>query len=147
MAIVCREARLTDLDDINILFQSLVRDSDALSNRQEIIYRRLLKEDLVDLIVVEQDEYVVGCCHVAVVPTLAHNGRSYAMINHLVIDPLNRRQGLARKLIQSVIERARKKGCYQVYLAADPAKNWHAKFLAPLGLKPLMGMFGLEERK
>jgi N-acetylglutamate synthase-like GNAT family acetyltransferase len=141
MATVCRSAKITDLEDINVLFQSATREGHAFSNRQEIVFKRILDETLIDLIVVEKDEYVVGCCHCAIIPTLAHGGRSFAVMNHFLIDPLNRKQGLARQLLQHTVDLARKKGCYQILVSVDSVKPWHNQFLTQFGFKQHGGMF------
>ncbi|WP_196157405.1 GNAT family N-acetyltransferase [Reinekea sp. G2M2-21] len=133
MAIVCRTAKAEDLDDINVLFQSVQRGAVAFSRRQEIVFQRLLDEALVDLLVVEQDEFVVACCHCAIIPTLGFDGRPYAMLNHLIVDPLNRRQGLATRLLSYASEYAKKSGCYQIYLAADATQDWQQAFVRKSG--------------
>jgi N-acetylglutamate synthase-like GNAT family acetyltransferase len=144
MTVVCRAAQLKDLDDINVLFQSATRDALAFSNRQEIVFKRLVKEDLLDVLIVEKDEYVVGCCHFAVIPTLSHGGRPYAVLNHFLIDPLNRKQGLAKLLLKYAIATARQKGCYQVYLSIDEPKAWQQALLARFGFQK-NGFFTLSQ--
>lgn len=143
MANGCRSAVYEDLDDINLLFQSATREGTAFNNRQEIIYKRILAEDIVNLWVIEKDQYVVACCHCAIVPTLAHGGRSYAVLNHFVVDPLNRKQGHAKALLEYSIAQAKSKGCYQVYLLNDQPSAWHTKFLSRFGFKYKDGLFAL----
>lgn len=138
---VCRLAKMNDLDDINVLFQSAIRGSSAFSRRQEMVYRRILKEDLINLLVIEKDEYVVGTCHCAIVPTLAHDGRSYGLLNHFIVDPLNRRQGLASELLQFALDFCKRSGCYQVYVAVDNVQTWQTDLLTRYGFKHHAGMF------
>lgn len=133
MATHCRPAQAEDIDDLDVLMQSVMRAGMPFSKRQEIIFRRLLQEETVDLLVVEKDEYIVACCHCAVIPTLFHSGRPYAVLNHFVVDPLNRRQGKARLLLTYALGYVQKKGCYKVYLPVDKPKDWYAGFLASLG--------------
>lgn len=133
MATVCRPAKAADIDDLNLLFQSATRDGRPFSKRQEIIFNRLLQEEILDLLVVEKDEYVVGCCHCAVIPTLFHSGRPYAVINHLIVDPLNRRQGIARHLLTYALDMLQKKGCYQIYMPIEKPKPWHREVLQSMG--------------
>lgn len=143
MSIICRAAELRDLDDINVLFQSASRDGKAFTNRQEIVYQRMIKEELLDLLLVEKDEYVVGCCHCVVIPTLAHNGRPFAVLNHFLIDPLNRKQGLAKQLLTYAIAHVRQKGCYQIYIVIEEPKPWHSRLLTAYGFHQNGGMFSL----
>ncbi len=141
VANVCRLAQLKDLDDINILFHSAIRGSNAFSRRQEIVYRRILQEEFVNLFVIEKDEYVVGSCHCAIIPTLAFDGRPYAMLNHFLIDPLNRRQGLATELLQFAIDFCKRNGCYQICVAVDQVYDWQINLMAKFGFKVHAGMY------
>ena len=141
MSIECRTAVYEDLDDINLLFQGASKDGAAFSSRQEIIYQRILKEDMIDLLVVEKDQYVVACCHCAIVPTLANSGRSYAVVNHFLVDPLNRKQGHAKRLLEFAISYAKRKGCYQLYLVNDQPELWHQQFLSRYRFSQQGGLF------
>lgn len=135
MATLCRPAKATDIDDLSDLFQSSTRNGMPFSKRQELIFNRLLNEDILDLFVVEKDEYVVACCHCAVIPTLVEGGRPFAVLSHLVVDPLNRRQGLARLLLEYALDSVRKKGSYIVYVPVDAPKAWMGGFLKRLGAR------------
>ncbi|EAR08717.1 GNAT family N-acetyltransferase [Reinekea blandensis] len=135
MATHCRPAQTTDIDDLNDLFQSATRKGMPFSKRQDVIFQRFLEEDLLDLLVVEKDEYVVACCHCAVIPTLAHGGRPFAVLSHLLVDPLNRRQGLARLLFEFALDYVRKKGSYVVYAPVEHPKPWIDRMLKALGAR------------
>lgn len=141
MAIVCRTARSSDLDDINVLFQSAERGALPFTKRQEIVFKRLLEEQTVDLLVVEKDEYIVGCCHCAIIPTLAQGGRSYAVLSHFMVDPLNRKQGIANQLLEFSVAEAKKRGCYQVMVAIDSVQPWQHRYFQRKGFQQFAGMF------
>lgn len=143
MATLCRSATTSDLDDINLLFQSAERGALPFTKRQEIVFRRLITEETLDLFVVEKDQYVVGCCHCALVPTLAQGGRPFAVLSHFLIDPLNRRQGLATKLLNHALETTQKSGCFQVIAHIDRPQAFQAKFLQQFGFKQAQGAFVL----
>jgi ribosomal protein S18 acetylase RimI-like enzyme len=143
MATLCRSATPSDLDDINLLFQSAERGGMPFTKRQEIVFRRLITEETLDLFVVEKDQYVVGCCHCAIVPTLAQGGRPFAVLSHFLIDPLNRRQGLATRLLSHALEATQKNGCFQVIAHIEKPLVFQTQLLLKFGFKQIPGAFVL----
>ncbi|WP_165901908.1 GNAT family N-acetyltransferase [Reinekea marinisedimentorum] len=133
MPILCRTATEQDLDDINALYQSDWHAISKFSKRQELIFKRLVSERLTELLVVEKDKFVVACCHYMTMPTLAHGGRSMAMLGHFAVDPINRQQGHAKRLLSFAIDFARKQGCYQVLIQVDKLQHWQKQLLQSYG--------------
>jgi N-acetylglutamate synthase-like GNAT family acetyltransferase len=144
MSIFCRTATEKDLDDINALYQSDWHSIEKFSKRQEVIFKRLVTESLTELLVVEQDKFVVACCHYMTMPTLAHEGRGIAMLSHFAVDPINRRQGHAKRLMAFAIDFSRKQCCYQVLIQVDQLQEWHKSFLVRYGFHANTGSLILE---
>lgn len=144
MPILCRTATEHDLEDINALYQSDWHTVSKFSRRQEVVFKRLISERKTELLVVEKDKFVVACCHYMSMPTLAHGGRSIAMLAHFAVDPINRRQGHAKRLLGFAIDFARKQGCYQVMIQADEMQHWQKKLLQDCGFNENTGSMVLQ---
>ena len=69
-----------------------------------------------DVLVALKNGEVVGTCSVYVCPTLLRGARPFAVIEHIVIDPKNRRNGIGRQLIEAAIKHADSAGCYKTML-------------------------------
>lgn len=141
MPIICRKSQKEDLDDINLLYQCAFKESVPFTNRQEIVFRRILKEELLQLLVIEKNQYIVGYSLLALIPSLSYGGRSFAVIEHLVIDPLYRKQGLATMLLNHACSLARKAGCYKIISTSESVKPWVKNIMAKQGFKEDSGVF------
>lgn len=144
MSILCRTATEHDLEDISALYQSDWHTVSRFTKRQEVVFRRLITEQQTELLVVEKDQYVVACCHYMTMPTLAHGGRSIAMLAHFAVDPINRRQGHAKRLLGFAVEFARKQGCYQLMIQVDGLQNWQKALLQSCGFNENTGSMVLQ---
>lgn len=133
MSIICRKATLEDIHDVSELFQEDWCTIPEFSKRQEHIYQRILQEDMTELLVIEKDQYVVGVCHYASIPMLAGGGRYSAVLSHFVVDPIKRRQGLAKQLMEYALQYSKKQGCFQILVMLDELTPWQVETLKSYG--------------
>ena len=83
------------------------------------------------------DNQAVGTADLVVVPNLTHGGRSWAVVENVVIDETWRRHGIGRALFDEIDVITRAAGCYMVQLLSlDHRRDAHA-FYASLGYAPV----------
>jgi GNAT superfamily N-acetyltransferase len=88
------------------------------------------------LLVAEREGRPVGTLDLLVVPNLAHGARPWAMIENVLVDPSQRRSGIATSLTGNALERAGKAGCYKVQLLSDRRRREAHALYRGLGLEP-----------
>lgn len=120
-----RDARRDDLDALAALYLQLNPD-DAGAPRAALpaILERILAADGLDILVGELDGRVVATCYLNVIPNLTRGGRSYAVVENVVVDAALRGQGHGQALVRHALARAWAAGCYKALLqtgSRDPA--------------------------
>lgn len=74
-------------------------------------------------------ESIAGTADMIVVPNLSRHGRSWAVVENVVVDPRYRRRGIARALMGELIAQAQRDGCYKLELvSAARRKEAHALY-------------------
>jgi N-acetylglutamate synthase-like GNAT family acetyltransferase len=66
------------------------------------------------VLIVEDDDRIVGTLTLHVVPNLSHRGTPYAVIENVVVDDAVRSRGHGKRLIEHAVGLARGAGCYKV---------------------------------
>jgi N-acetylglutamate synthase-like GNAT family acetyltransferase len=113
-----RKAQPDDLDRIIRLYQQL-NPNDPPSPGTDVIsatWREILSTPQVHFYVVEEDGKLLCTCVLTIVPNLSRGCAPYGLIENVVTDQQFRRQGVATKLLKSVLNHAWAKGCYKVML-------------------------------
>ena len=87
------------------------------------------------LLVAEKDGYVVGTLFVMAVPSFAHDGRPWGIIEHLDVDEKYHRQGFGHKLMETAIQICREANCYKVQLSSSKFRNEAHEFYRALGFE------------
>jgi len=72
-----------------------------------------------DLVVGIDEGSVVAACVLVMVPGFAYNGQPWAMVEHVVVHPDLRGQGVGRELMEWVEKLAEKRGAYKVQCIAN----------------------------
>ena len=81
------------------------------------------QEETMFLLVVEEDGKVVSSVQMAIVETLTHNVRPFAVIENVVTHADYRNRGFASALLERASEIARKRRCYKVFLETGSNKE------------------------
>ena len=68
------------------------------------------------LLVAVEDGKVVSSVQMAIIESLTHNVRSFAVIENVVTHAEYRNRGYASALLERASEIARERGCYKVFL-------------------------------
>ena len=124
-ALALRAARRDDLDALVALYVQLNPDN-AGTPRDALpaIFERILATDGLEILVGELAGRIVATCYLNVIPNLTRGGRSYAVIENVVVDAALRGLGHGRTLMRHALGRAWAGGCYKVLLqtgSRDPA--------------------------
>jgi GNAT superfamily N-acetyltransferase len=88
------------------------------------------------LLVADDDGRVIGTADMIIVPNLTHDGRPWAMIENIIVQPERRRSGVARSLLDEVFARARAANCYKVQLMSNQKREEAHSFYGALGFAP-----------
>lgn len=95
------------------------------------------------LLVAEVEQRLVGTLDLLVVPSLAHSGRPWAIIENVVVEPTWRRRGIASRMLREAVDRAAAAGCYKVQLLSDRKREGAHRLYGALGFEPLAHGFRL----
>jgi GNAT superfamily N-acetyltransferase len=78
------------------------------------------------------------------VANLSHRGRSYAIVEDVVVDPDLRSQGYGELLVHHAVELARQAGCYRVGLTSNLRRVDAHRFYHRLGFQASHQGFRIE---
>ncbi len=141
MAIV-RPATEADIPRILELYRELAISALPVEQGREPFpddYRRIFTEIKnmpgCELMVAEHEGMAVGTVVLLIVPNLSHTGLPWALAENLVVDSRYRGQGLGKLLMNDIITRAKKAGCYRIGLSSDVRRHEAHKFYRALGFE------------
>src|SRR5437660_5503678 len=119
-----RIANGRDLSGLLALYREL-RPNDPILTQPEAerIFSLMLDDPNVSVIVAAVDTAIASTCMLAVVPNLAHGGRPFGVIEHVVTTRTHRRKGLARGVIEFALNLAWSRQCYKVMLLSGFERN------------------------
>ena len=138
---VIRTATKNDLARILELYQQLaippVDDTDKQdpvldSHRQA--FADIMALPGCEVIVAEEDGQVIGTSMLTIVPNLTHNGKSWIIVENVVVDNKCRRTGAGKLLMEYIKTKALETGCYKIQLMSDKRRVEEAhKFYKAIG--------------
>jgi GNAT superfamily N-acetyltransferase len=75
------------------------------------------------VLVAARDDRLVGTLDLIVVDNVTHAGAPWAAIENVVVDPGERRKGIARAMLDAAVVLARGAGCYKIQLLSDSQRS------------------------
>ena len=123
----------------------LLADDELGSTREE--YTDPLPESYVDafnridddpgeeVILAMDNNSVIGCLQLSIIPYLTYMGSSRAQIEGVRVDSNYRGQGIGKQLVEYAIERARQPGVIMVQLTSTSTRRESIRFYEKLGFK------------
>ena len=124
---IVRKARSTDTDYLKILYFEYLTQYPPKEEQDMNIWQNLLdkfeKDDNMYLLVIEEDGKVVSSIQMAIIETLTHNVRPFAVIENVVTHIDYRNKGYASALLERASEIAREHRCYKVSLETGSNKE------------------------
>ena len=134
MKVTIRPSEFSDLNAVLGLYPHLFSMDDTPPPLIELeeTWRKFIKNPAMTCLLAESDGKPLGTCSLIIVPNLTRGGRSYALIENVVVHTEYQKKGIGRQLIESAIELAKKSNCYKIMLLSGHDNKNHA-FYEKLG--------------
>lgn len=124
---IIRKAKGSDAEDIKILYFDYLtayppkeeQDMDTWSSFLD----KFEKDENMHILVVEEDGRVISSVQMAIVESLTHNVRPFAVIENVVTHIDYRNKGYASALLEKASEIAKEHRCYKVFLETGSNKE------------------------
>ena len=117
---IIRKANSTDVHDLKVLYFEYLTRFPPEEEQDMILWEDMLnkfeKDEHIHLLVVEEDEKVVSSVQMAIIESLTHNVRPFAVIENVVTHIDYRNRGFASALLEKASEIAKEHRCYKVFL-------------------------------
>ena len=84
---------------------------------------------------VEVDGDIVATCTINICANLSWSGRSYAMIENVIVEKTYRHQGIGKALLQAAKQYAQDKNCYKVALLTGTTEQAAVAFYQSVGFE------------
>ena len=124
---VIREAVASDAEDLKVLYFENLTKYPPKEEQDMDVWRRIIsefeKDDLNYFFVVEEDGKAVSSVQLAIIRSLTHNVRPFAIIENVVTLEGFRQRGYASALLQKATEIAKNHNCYKVSLEMGSNKE------------------------
>jgi GNAT superfamily N-acetyltransferase len=111
--------RLAQIEDYNQLLGLLrqLNPADPETTAVEYkVFEEIIESKNLNLIVAENDGYLLGSCYVNLIPNMTRGGRPYAVIENVITDSAHRSRGIGKALMRWALDLAWKENCYKVML-------------------------------
>ena len=124
---IIRKAKNTDADDLKVLYFNFLTHFPPKEEQDMNLWKNLLnkfeKDEHMYLLVAEEDEKVVSSVQMAIIESLTHNIRPFAVIENVVTHIEYRNKGFASALLEKASEIAKEHRCYKVFLETGSNKE------------------------
>jgi GNAT superfamily N-acetyltransferase len=91
------------------------------------VFKEIINSKYLNLIVAEDEGFLLGSCYINVIPNITRGGRPYAVIENVVTDATHRNQGIGKSLLDHAVKLAWEQNCYKVMLMSGrKEKSVHA---------------------
>jgi GNAT superfamily N-acetyltransferase len=81
------------------------------------------------------DDVVVGTYELLVMDNLAKRGRKSGIVEDVAVDPLQRRRGVGRAMMEHAREQCRQAQCYKLLLSSNTRREEAHRFYEALGFR------------
>lgn len=124
---IIRKAKSTDAYDLKILYFDYLTHFPPKEEQDMMMWQNLLdkfeKDENMYLLVLEEEGKVVSSVQMAIIESLTHNVRPFAIIENVVTHIDYRNKGYASALLERASEIAREHRCYKVSLETGSNKE------------------------
>ena len=134
-----RQAEEKDVLDIKDLYFNFLtkyppKEEQVIEAWKQLI-NEINKNERLYLLVVEEDNRVVSTVQLAIIPSLTHNMRSFAVVENVVTHEDYRKKGFASMLLQEAIKIAQNKNCYKIFLETGSNRETTLNFYKENGFE------------
>lgn len=124
---IIRKAKSMDASHLKELYFEHLTQYPPQEEQDMIVWQNLIakfeKDENMYLLVLEEEGRVVSSVQMAIVESLTHNVRPFAVIENVVTHAEYRNNGYASALLKRATEIARERGCYKVFLETGSNKE------------------------
>ena len=104
-------------------------------SKWEYLREKFAQDDNMYLLVLEENGIVVSSVQMAIIESLTHNVRPFAVIENVVTHFAYRNRGYASALLEEAAEIAKQKGCYKISLETGSNKESTLNFYRKNGFE------------
>ena len=134
-----RKAKRTAANDLKTLYFEYLTHFPPKEEQDMDLWERLLdkleKDENMHLLVIEESGKVVSSVQMAIIESLTHNVRPFAVIENVVTHADYRNKGYASALLEKASEIAREHRCYKVFLETGSNKESTLNFYRKNGFE------------
>lgn len=124
---IIRKAKGTDAEDLKVLYFNYLTHFPPKEEQDMALWEKLLdkfeQDDRMHLLVAEKDGKIVSSVQMAMIESLTHNVRPFAVIENVVTHADYRNRGYASALLERASEIAREHRCYKISLETGSNKE------------------------
>lgn len=136
---IIREAKGADAEDLKVLYFDYLTAYPPTEEQDMNVWADLLdkfeKDENMYLLVAEEDGKVVSSVQMAIIESLTHNVRPFAVIENVVTHIDYRNKGYASALLEKASEIAKERRCYKVFLETGSNKESTLNFYRKNGFE------------
>ena len=145
--VIVRRASPSDLDALLSLYRTLAGEKRSALPADPPnalgILREVLSQPSRHLLVAEVDGELAGTADMLIVSNLTHHGMPWAIVENVIVAEQHRRRGVARRLLESLIETARAAGCCKLELISGKHRTGAHAFYRSVGMEAVAEGFKL----
>ena len=134
-----RKAKCTDANDLKVLYFEYLTQFPPKEEQNMNLWEHLLdkfeKDENMYLLVLEENGKVVSSVQMAIIESLTHNVRPFAVIENAVTHADYRNRGYASALLEKASEIAEERRCYKVFLETGSNKESTLNFYRKNGFE------------
>ena len=124
---IIRKAKSTDALDLKVLYFEYLTKFPPKEKQDMFLWETLLdkfeRDENMYLLVVEEEGKVVSSVQMAIIESLTHNIRPFAVVENVVTHINYRNKGYASALLEQASEIAKEHRCYKIFLETGSNKE------------------------
>ncbi|MBO5036817.1 MAG: GNAT family N-acetyltransferase [Clostridia bacterium] len=134
-----RKAIPSDAEALKVLYFEHLTKYSPTEEQDMSLWKKMLdkfeKDENIYLLVLEEDNQVVSSVQMAIIESLTHNVRPFAVIENVVTHADYRNKGYASRLLERATEIAKEKNCYKLFLETGSNKESTLNFYRKNGFE------------
>ena len=124
---IIRKAKSADALDLKVLYFEYLTKFPPKEKQDMFLWETLLdkfeRDENMYLLVVEEEGKVVSSVQMAIIESLTHNIRPFAVVENVVTHINYRNKGYASALLERASEIAKERSCYKIFLETGSNKE------------------------
>jgi GNAT superfamily N-acetyltransferase len=136
MKIIIKEATITDLSGILILYSTVLDNGNVLTIEQaETLFKKMQSYPNYKVYVAEKEGDIVGTFALLIMDNLAHQGTPSGVVEDVAVLNDLQGQGIGKLMMKFAMERCKEAGCYKLVLSSNVKRMEAHAFYESLGFE------------